>query len=328
MNRGIKFSIVVPVYNVENYLAECLESVLSQTYQNYELILVNDGSTDNSGSICDEYSQKHDFIKAFHKHNEGQIATRCFGLKYAVGDYVVFLDSDDELYPNALQVICDYINEYRADCVVFDWLALGIEKSEKKDGVTSVQIYESKRDIFSKVLSNSKYNSMCIKCIRRSAFDEMDYSRYFHIRRGEDLLQTIDALNNCEKVVFVPDVLYKYRMNLSSVTHSIRFDNYRMDYMVRERVLEFLSENMIFNEEDYSKYRTHCISLLVDELALISLFDVSSKKKIQLFKEIKITPSISSKHDRMKMETKKDKLENLQVWELNSKLSKSQKVKE
>ena len=98
------FSIIVPVYNVEKYIAECIESVLNQNFGDYELILVDNGSTDKGLQICKEYAQRNaDKIKLFHKENEGLLLTRRYGLKMSNGEYVVFLDSDDCLRNNALE---------------------------------------------------------------------------------------------------------------------------------------------------------------------------------------------------------------------------------
>lgn len=94
MNK-IKFSIIVPVYNVEKYILECLDSILKQDYDNYEILLINDGSTDKSGNICEIYAAKNEKIKVFHKKNGGLSSARNFGLERATGDYVVFVDSDD-----------------------------------------------------------------------------------------------------------------------------------------------------------------------------------------------------------------------------------------
>ena len=118
--ESIKFSVIVPVYKVEPYIRECIESVLHQTYQNYELILVDDGSPDNSGLICDEYKEKSDQIVVYHKPNAGSLHTRIYGIAHATGDYYVFLDSDDSLKENALQVIYQAITKYSCDCVIYE----------------------------------------------------------------------------------------------------------------------------------------------------------------------------------------------------------------
>ena len=90
-----KISVVVPVYNVESYLGRCVDSILEQTYQDFEIILVNDGSTDSSGKLCDSYAEKYSIIKAIHKENKGPSDTRNVGIKSARGEYIYFLDSDD-----------------------------------------------------------------------------------------------------------------------------------------------------------------------------------------------------------------------------------------
>lgn len=90
-----KISVIVPVYNVENYIEKCIESILSQTYTDFELLLINDGSSDKSGSICDTYANKDERIRVFHKKNEGVSIARNFGIKHSLGEWVCFVDSDD-----------------------------------------------------------------------------------------------------------------------------------------------------------------------------------------------------------------------------------------
>ena len=118
--KNIKFSIIVPVYNTEQYIEECILSVLAQTYKNFELILVNDGSTDNSGLFIDLYANKDQRIKSYHKKNEGQIVTRNFAISKASGDFFVFLDSDDTLEKDTLSIIKDKVNLYDCDLIIYD----------------------------------------------------------------------------------------------------------------------------------------------------------------------------------------------------------------
>ena len=107
---AVKFSIIVPIYNAEKYLKECVDSVLLQTFNNYEIVLVNDGSTDNSYEICVEYEKNFkEKIHIYTKKNEGLSATRNFGLSVCSGDYIIFLDSDDFIEPNSLEVFNDII---------------------------------------------------------------------------------------------------------------------------------------------------------------------------------------------------------------------------
>ena len=103
---SIKVSIIVPVYNVENYLEQCLDSILNQSLKEIEVILVNDGSTDRSGAICDDYSKKDKRIKVFHTKNRGLSAARNKGLELASGEYIGFVDSDDYIRKDMAYVIC------------------------------------------------------------------------------------------------------------------------------------------------------------------------------------------------------------------------------
>jgi glycosyltransferase involved in cell wall biosynthesis len=113
-------SVIIPVYNVEKYLRECVDSVLSQTYKSYEIILVDDGSTDGSGEICDEYIDGHSQVKVIHKANGGLSDARNTGLKNAKGEYVYFLDSDDYIVPDAFQKLINISIKEQSDFVFFD----------------------------------------------------------------------------------------------------------------------------------------------------------------------------------------------------------------
>jgi glycosyltransferase involved in cell wall biosynthesis len=113
-------SVVIPVYNVEAYLRECVDSVLGQTLGDFEIILVDDGATDSSGRICDEYAAKHPKVRVIHQENGGLSAARNTGLDAAGGEYVYFLDSDDYIVPHALERLCDLARKEQVDVVFFD----------------------------------------------------------------------------------------------------------------------------------------------------------------------------------------------------------------
>ena len=112
-----KISVVVPVYNVEKYLRKCIDSIINQTYKNLEIILVDDGSPDKCGEICDEYAKKDNRVKVIHKKNAGVSSARNDGIDNATGEYIIFVDSDDWLEDNAIEIMVDKLNEYDYDCV-------------------------------------------------------------------------------------------------------------------------------------------------------------------------------------------------------------------
>lgn len=178
-----KVSVLVPVYNVEKYLPRCIDSVLSQDFFDYELILVDDGSPDNSPRICDEYAAKDSRIKVIHKQNGGLVSARLAGFEASQGKYLMFLDSDDYLLPNALTVLYDKIEEgydiVKGNDIRFcgEWTRIekpplvGKEIVEKKDYLTSVLNYAVlpylwgglyKRDLFTKeVFMENQDISLC-----------------------------------------------------------------------------------------------------------------------------------------------------------------------
>ena len=115
----MRFSVIVPIYNVEKYLAECIDSVLAQTFTDFELILVDDGSPDSCGKICDEYAAKDSRITVIHKENGGLVSARKAGIKTAAGEYVVNLDSDDKITPEMLGRANEITEKHNPDLISF-----------------------------------------------------------------------------------------------------------------------------------------------------------------------------------------------------------------
>ncbi len=281
MDNSIKFSIMTPVYKVEQYLPECIESVLDQTYGNFEFILVDDGSPDHSGEICEQYAEKDSRIRVFHKPNGGLMHTRRYALERAQGDYYVFLDSDDYLSLDTLETLHRYISETGADCVIygFEWL--------RPEGTVHVQcapcdcgrVISDRRELYNIIFNNDSYNSLCRKCVRASCFDGRDHSASYHIKNGEDCVQTIEIIENARSVVFIPELLYRYRYNSASITHSNEFDNYSADFEVSEIVLGFLRHAGVLTEEDMDRLRNKELDEMAVEIKRICRYASTREHK-------------------------------------------------
>ena len=134
-----KISIIVPVYNVQNYLKYCLDSILNQTYKNLEIILVDDGSTDECGKICDEYSNIDDRIKVIHKINGGLADARNVGLKHATGNLIGFIDSDDCIYPTFYEELYNLMQKYNSDIAECEFLRIDVENIENCNEIIETQ---------------------------------------------------------------------------------------------------------------------------------------------------------------------------------------------
>ena len=144
MNEPL-ISIIVPVYNVEKYLGKCIESLIDQTYPNIEIVLVDDGSRDDSGRLCDDYQMQYSFIKVVHKENGGLSQTRNVGLKLAKGVFIGFVDSDDWIEPNMYAILISVLIETGADIAVCNYMAEAEDSSfiKKKSKSPDIKLYSS-----------------------------------------------------------------------------------------------------------------------------------------------------------------------------------------
>ena len=209
-------SIIIPVYNAEKYLRQCVESVLSQTFKDWELILVDDGSKDASNEICREYALKDKRIRVIEKANGGLSSARNAALDFAAGEYIFFLDADDELYPHSIQHLYDIAQSYSVAIVAgrevyetskpeYDFIATTPEIVKAEQHLKSVWYQKSGTD-----------NSACWKLFKRSLFDDLRfYDGWF-----EDLEIFHKILFKADKLAISDSVVYFYRKHSESFINS------------------------------------------------------------------------------------------------------------
>ncbi len=268
MAEPVFFSVLIPVYNVETYLRACLDSALSQGWEKLELILVDDGSTDRSGAICDEYAKNDPRIQVVHKPNGGLMSARRAAVARARGDYFLFADSDDRLLPGVFETLSEAIGSSGADCLVYgvtrEWP--GGPLHVKCPDALCNRVITDKRAILNLMLNDNTYNSLCRKCVKRSCFDGRDFSPWFHISMGEDLLQSTEILENAKSFFFLPQEFYYYRYNGGSISRTFPYDGYRASFEKERFLLDWLRRLGIFGEADYDRWRNHLLDELVIEL--------------------------------------------------------------
>jgi len=224
----MKFSILVPVYNVEEYLTQCLDSILAQTYCDFECILVDDGSTDNCGRICDDYSSNHpELFKVIHKQNEGLISARRVGIVAATGEYCIFVDSDDFIDANLLDTVNSYLSP-DTDMAIYSFRYCengGLKERNKKlfpDGTVFTE--DNKAELYNSFISTHDISAIWIKAIRTELLksDPTDYKPFYRYNMSEDIFQSIYPLTAAKRIVFINKPLYNYRINENSVSRSFR----------------------------------------------------------------------------------------------------------
>jgi len=223
-SNNILISIVIPIYKTEAYLHECIDSVLSQSYKNVEIILVDDGSPDRCPQICDEYAARFNSIQVIHKKNGGLSDARNFGLRKATGDYIIFLDSDDYWNdPVALHTVVEVITTHQqTDIVLFNRVYMEGNKATLRK-TFDVQCINGKNkiDILRYLIRNDiLIVSACLKFVRRSLIIDNDIE-FEKGRLSEDYDWSLNIFIKCEHIRAIDNSFYAYRVRPGSITHSV-----------------------------------------------------------------------------------------------------------
>lgn len=222
-------SVIVAIYNAEKTLPRLLDSLLTQTMQDFEVLMIDDGSSDSSGSICDRYAQQDNRFKAFHKQNEGIGSTRQFGIDHAIGDYTIHADADDWVEPEYLELLYHQAISSETDIVICDYF-------EEQSNKTIYKKQEPKsfdRDGLIDDLLLRLQNGPCNKLIKRSAYTLRNIKYLNGLNRGEDQLFNLQLINEGATVSYVPKALYHYdtASNPQSASHGYSINNIRFEEM-------------------------------------------------------------------------------------------------
>lgn len=243
-----KISIIVPVYNTELYLRRCVNSILSQTFTDFELLLVDDGSTDLSGEICDEYvKQNPNKIKFFHQENKGVTAARRLGVDYAKGDYICFVDSDDRISYNALEILMDFVNN-DVDVVITD---------------TNFDAIITGNDYVNRLLCGKMPVTLWGKLFKKKLLinsGALDLDRRINV--GEDWYANIRVALCAERIVCLSSSVYLYNDNPTSVMHFHK-DSLVYEEKFRKAIEYALGEEKSKYKESWYKFQLHLLEKLI-----------------------------------------------------------------
>lgn len=236
--EALKISVIVPVYRVEPYLRQCLDSIINQTYQNLEIILVDDGSPDNCGAICDEYAAKDGRIKVIHKANGGVSSARNAGLSLSAGDWIGFVDPDDRIEPDMYEYLMRNAQRCQADIAVCGMIEHG-------EGVCNVlscgkETIRGGGEFTARMIEKDLLPSCCNKISQRSLWQDL----YFpDIGVGEDLWVTSLLTERAERVLCLPEVKYHYSHHAESAATSRSVQKWLNDYRASRAWYDKVAEN-------------------------------------------------------------------------------------
>lgn len=250
-------SIIVPVYNVEKYLQQCIESLVNQSYQNVEILLIDDGSKDTGGQVCDYFAKKYKKISTFHKTNSGLGLTRNYGLERIHGDYVTFVDSDDYLHQDAIQRLVDGLDNGKNDTVIGGFTKITDEGKEiytetyPEEVIDNDQVYSH---LFNRMLGSSPDNHDSIKPSVWNTLYSVRLIKAHNLRFvsereliSEDIVWDSDYYRFSKSVKVVTSSSYYYRYNPTSLSQtykpdrfarSIKFYEYMIDRMSKTEIAE------------------------------------------------------------------------------------------
>lgn len=232
-------SIIVPVYNIEEYLQQCIESLVSQTYENLQIILVDDGSTDQSGKLCDQFAKADERIVVLHKKNGGLTSVRKAGIETALGEYVMVVDGDDWLDANTIEQCVTVAIENQSDCVMFGYIREYGDNSIENPLFENDFVYnykESKEKVFRRLIGPigtelnhpeklDNFGTICMKLYKYEIIKKGKFVSEREIGTNEDTVFNIYALKYCNSIAYINKCFYHYRKtNQQSITMKYKPD--------------------------------------------------------------------------------------------------------
>ena len=254
----MKISVIVPVYNAEKYLVECLESLVNQTYQNFEIILVNDGSTDNSSKICEEYKKKYKNIKYISIENHGVSYARNLGIAEASGDYIMFVDSDDIISLN----LSSNLDSYSENIIYFNEFL--------DDNANEEELIKSILGLNGKKLALAGPYS---KLFKRSFLIDNKIVFNEQLINGEDMIFNIECAIKNKMYKIVNCSFYRYRINMSSVTN-----NFKEKILENDKNFHIVLKS-ILNNTSFEKFLD--IKKIDGLLSMLNYISMINKYKIE-----------------------------------------------
>lgn len=279
-------SVIVPVYKVEAYIHECIQSIQNQSFKDFELILVDDGSPDKCGEICDNYAKDNDNIKVIHKENGGLVSAWKTGLNLSTAPYIVFIDSDDWIEPNFLELLYKKMEENDASIVSSAINRVYEDKTKKVIGFDKEYIFEKSEianSLYPKFVSFwsqdeiKYYPNRVARLYKRELFIANEKYCDMHVNMAEDYLITAAVLLDSSKVVCVPDAMYNYRARHDSMVNTF-YPNLKRNYEIVFDCLNKIVREKNISSCVYNPFRVYSmISIIINEGKKPS--SISSKAK-------------------------------------------------
>lgn len=286
-------SIIIPAYNVDEYLEECVHSLLCQTYTNYEVVIIDDGSTDNTYDVGKRLTVESAKVKLFHQENQGVSIARNVGMQKANGEFFIFVDADDIVAPQYIETLVACVKKSDMGMVGF---TSEREKIATKVSLNTVDIQAS--NMMESILCEANYDGyLWNKIFQRKIIEKNNLKFQKNIVVWEDLLFVLQYLKNCDKVTISGEKLYYYRYREGSAVNNTRLDKYRSKYEVMEKIkkqnfgytehsrkkISFLYFETMFSYLNQILIRENKSNKLNEILSKVDTVELLKQKNIKLF---------------------------------------------
>ena len=282
-----KISIIIPVYNVEKYIERCLESILNQAFNEYEVIIVNDGSTDNSGKICDKYSEINKNINVIHKKNGGVSSARNLGIDVAKGEYIAFIDPDDFIDSNMFKILYENLKELNGDIAICSVNEIRNDNIELGDNSGEVISY-SKDDAIEGYFKG-KYpfnqNYLCNKLFKRSLFEKVRLNEDITYQEDSEIM--IQLLDLSKLVIYLGRALYNYDLREISLSNGKISKGKITAEKAYECIYKYVCNNLPkYKEEALSKYISLVFNFIIEIIKNYKEYEIEYNFLIKKLKKV------------------------------------------
>ncbi len=303
-------SIIIPVYNTEKYLSECLDSVLAQSYKNWEAICINDGSKDNSLHILNDYANRDERIKVINQENKGLSETRNIGLEQVQGQYIMFLDSDDFWHSEILSILVNIIKKEECDIISFSYKKVlnGNFKQKNYKKPSKFKLYSNPLINFIK----RKYKTTGVVWNKIYRADLIRGIKFVKINPGEDNIFVFECLGKSKKIAVIDNELYFYNQNPSSIMHTSQEQKIKQSKIIIAENIRRIIQNFAQDEKKYNLCNYYLHNRLIFRDRIIYILKKKTPIK-EIIDEIKALEEL--KEDNF-FDEKQLTLKNKIIWSL------------
>lgn len=272
-------SIIVPVYNVQKYIARCLDSLLNQTYLHFEILCVDDGSKDNSGKICDDYVKKDCRIKVFHIENHGVSFARNYALDRMMGQWFCFIDSDDWVEPCYLQTLFSLATNYQCDVATCEFQRTGDVVGQETVMPETITFYTGSQECIRGFICGEKsmHGMLWNKIYRTECFSDI---RFLDLKVNEDCMYTYEVMSRCQKAARSSKVLYYWFIRSDSACHSKKKI---FDFSSSEVFLDLLEKTKSYHDKEITiKLKTNYVLNIIKVFMDVAAVSYTEEAKVAL----------------------------------------------